>query len=365
MKYTITGTLKCVSPLHITKPGSAYYDPTTRTVGQKKTGEAKPVSLQQTMQLLLPEPRVSDERIDLTQSVPVIPANLLAGAIRRAAVSAVMDDKIRPSGERVAFTTYSGMVSGTHTTSPSSLPIDLNFLRDATSNLFLGIFGGGVRMVEANRRTATAYPVCELAATLGLIPASGEKEMLPLGKEYLLTEKIHFRRADDLMDFSRHVEAGASIAEYEGKILERAQTLAEGQTRRAEQRKAEQAGESFERTAKSNLDGLTYLEYVIPGTEFHFSTSIDTATVGLAGLGLYLRAIQNFVANGQVGGWGRNGFGQFTATLHLVDPDTGSREEICAGSKFSAFGPIAKEAHQAWTDAQLTAADLDRVYVLE
>lgn len=362
--------LTTTSPLHIASGEQGYRaDPTkpyaVRDTRDNATGTF-PVTTVFKMRVPVPPQNEAGEYDGEAASrggtirIPAISPNNLRGRLRRMGARAVFE-AIQARGQKISLDTYHGMMCGAVTAQPSG-SLTVSEAMTAGRHPFLGVFGGGPRLVQSAHTTTTLYPVTPQVLDLGLVPrihadrSVGEK----VGD---LTQIIYFRRCDDALMFSDSYTQ--IIVEDYAKSVEVWQDLLEG---RARKKKSAEASEDEQK--KMSLQGFSAIEVVPPNVTFSGILTLDDDLVGKIGWGLYLDAIRRFGVGQRLGGWSRNGFGGFTLTASLIGSN-GRRQSLFApgenGCELATSDPEIKDALAAWADyaAKIEAGELEEFYRLE
>ena len=148
-----TGFIKTVSPLHITAPSNARYDleKLSKVYGDAKSCPGSiPCTSIQTMaipELFTKENEAGEKTVSHgLKDYPVIAANNLAGPIRRK-IANVYLKTLRENGQQVNLGAYSAITCGAVTGSPDGTPVSYEDYKKAVDHPFLGLLGGGPRMI--------------------------------------------------------------------------------------------------------------------------------------------------------------------------------------------------------------------------
>ena len=104
---------------------------------------------------------------DLTQ-VPFFPANGTRGGLRRKAAARVM--KYLTAQARVPSSLYLGLTCGAATGSPDSTALSVEELLRARQNVYMGMFGGGARLLSSAYKVSDLNPVLDLTVKAGMVP---------------------------------------------------------------------------------------------------------------------------------------------------------------------------------------------------
>ena len=323
--YTIEGILKLTAPLHVATPGERYVTLDTLYVTHKKPDEQTeytgitattvyPVAVteEDKLEVGLPIPAkdgTGETKKDYrSPEVPVFPANDLRGRLRRLAAELIFD-KLQARGQKISLETYHGMICGAVTGQPTP-GLDFDLAIKSGVHPFLGLFGGGPRLVRSSLQISSAWAITSTTLKAGVVPNRYESDRVT--DDWRLLKPLFFRRVDDALEFCSGT-ASLTVQNYSESI---ARWLKDEGSQSAD------GGTEMVRS-KLQIRRFSAIQYVVPGTRFHFDARIDTSRTGLASLGLLIHALARFATKQCIGGWVRNGFGRFETGLSLVLPDGG------------------------------------------
>ena len=334
-KIIVTGFLQTLSPLHIAAPSSARVDSET---GQLSYDEKKtPCSTIQKMKLAVPIKVVRENVEDkiFTPSVPVIAANNLSGRIRRRVGTEFLNAlSTKATPETVSISTYSAIMSGAATGNPDGTPVSYDEYKRAKEHVFLGLMGGGPRMMERRARTHNSLAYCTTSKDLlddSRIPfdqiyqegwfVTKQANFVELNASDL-TQIWTYRRNDDLRDLVNISHASEQITDFVASYNERQAKIIEEKN---------QKGES-----KTSTFTFQALEFVQPGVSFPLVFVLDDISDEQAGL--WFRGFDAFCKEERLGGLSRNGFGEFHIqhgrVAVFVDGELESSEDLADESGF-------------------------------
>ncbi|WP_265283437.1 type IV CRISPR-associated protein Csf2 [Verminephrobacter aporrectodeae] len=345
--YRIHAFLQTLSPLHITSPESARMKIEDSTVVY---GESVGIPLNQVQ-------RINVQGLGgATRAIPVIAANNLMGRMRRHGATKVLD-ALRRKGEKVAMSTYSALQCGAATGKPDGRDVLFTEYREASNHPYIGLFGGGPRMMRRNVRCFNAVPYMECSEI-----------MFGRNKHPHLDDEIHkasdarkltqcwiLNRNDDLRELINLSQAQASITDFEKEITKRQEAILADSKGKAE------SGESSTRHTTRSFSSF---EFVIPGV--YFPLCFELMNVDDAQVGLFLLAFDSFAATERLGGHARNGMGQFSITDVMITDDGGNAlaKDLFSESRLNSGDPFVQRFLQAWSVAseKMSGAELDRLF---
>lgn len=264
------------------------------------------------------------------QRIPYFPGNDLRGRLRRKAAKIVLDQLLL-NGSKVTPQLYAGLNAGANSAQPDSSPDTIEEVLRARQNVYMGLFGGGARLLRSRFSANDLVPILADTVALNIVPAqyveNDGQNFLPVrntatGQKategWQLIQRTQVLRVDDVTrvlsptDMERYIEnAAAVVAEIQ------ATNLAAKVARKASKADAE-AGKISARdvTKKIDIGNIATFQSIIAGTPLF--TKIGFADdASDAHVGLLLLSLRDLVADQALGGWSRIGLGQYTANLSL------------------------------------------------
>jgi CRISPR type IV-associated protein Csf2 len=302
---TIDVTLKLTSPLHLAYPGNAEKDREGRNVSRtfKKT-------------VLVGGTPVG---------VPCVPGNGLRGALRRKAAARLMSH-LCEGDQSIPADLYLGLTCGASSGSPDSTPLSVEELLRARQNIYMGVFGGGARLLQSTYRVSDINPVLKDTLEAGVVPTFCADYVQPKARRepgadaqfvrpWELLDLFNPIRKDDVVKVARVAElraaVGASaVAEYQATVA-----------RLNAERKAESTG-------KETVANLMQIEALCAGTPMHFRIDLRFAPPELTEkyIGMLLLCLSDLFNENALGGWCRAGMGQYRVDTLRVSAE-GNRQE--------------------------------------
>lgn len=306
-KVLIDGLFQLKTPLHISDPNSARWDPEEKSFVYG--GRGFPCTLTRTQSFFTPAH--ATERNEGFFSLPVLPAQGLRGRLRRCAAAELEDYVTTQLDEKLHLETYLALHTGAITGNPSGESPAMAEVRKTRQHPFVGLFGGGPNLVPGNLRVAAGVPCVDaLVHDLGMIPEDVcDFEPLSIKNGWRLMQVVPLVRNDDLLQ-GRDTRAKDVIEDYNEQLL----GLLDQQMDR---KKKKSEGEK----STMGLQALNFYQVVIPGTAFYCRFEVNGTK---AQAGLLLHALKRLVIdeNG-LGGKGALGLGQFGHSLRIhIDGQT-------------------------------------------
>jgi len=334
MKLTLKAVLKTTSPMHITGAGSYRFNPATGYVVPETTENARDMTPCTPIQRMWV--------IGESGPVPVIPANNIAGRLRRHAAELVLK-AIVAKGEKVSLQAYSSLMCGAVGSAPDSRDLSYAEYKKSSEHVYLGLFGGGPRMLPRKVRVLNGVPFRDK------VISAMENQMHPEASKYLQNAPITMawtcRRNDDLMELVNVPLQESSIDNYVEEIQKRQTTIME---------------EKSKERSKTSTFSFSSLEFILPGTHFNMGFELDVNNAAQAGL--FLMALDSFVSKERIGGKSVNGFGAFLLKDVILTDENGKESTIFTGDRLNQLDPMVKPYLDAWAAA---AGNIDAAAIEE
>ena len=327
----IEGILRLLSPMHCA------------TVGD--SGGEKNVTLTQKQSLITKTGK---------RTFPIFPGNDLRGRLRRKAAALVLDHIVITGKVKVDL--YAGLMAGAITASPESDLTGEEALR-ARDKVYMGLFGGGTRLLRSRFSTNDLVPVLTDTIDAGIVPSHFGDDWVPTGftsngvvanlQGFGITDKRTSFRLDDVgrvnsvNDMEQYIEnVLVSVGQKQGETLS-------GRKERKDSKAAAKAGEikATEVAGKKDLSNMFTVESIMRGTPMYCLIDLQNDASD-AHVGLLLLALQALVREQALGGWIRTGFGRYSANLLLTR--NGQRYQIFADGQDSADATLTAEVHAAF-----------------
>jgi len=304
--------------------------------------------------------------------VPFFPANDLRGRLRRKAARLVME-ALSSSG-KISRELYSGLTCGAMDASPESDNSIEEIVR-ARGNLYMGVFGGGKRMLRSRFGVADLVPVVAATVDAGMVPKAlaerTESTFTPMTSRdgaladvqgfELLYNRNGFKR-DDAFSVARPEELEAYVDNVLVDLTRYQESVVAGRKERAED-KAKDASEK-QGVKKTDVANWYTVQAIAPGTPMYFRLDMDDALTS-AQVGILLQSLLDLMNEQALGGWSRCGFGRYAADLTLVR-DGGRIPLLVAGDNGAySLTPATAEYIEAMREelAQQTAAELSAFFM--
>lgn len=300
MKTVIEGILRCVTPLHHASVATRnqHGDNITRTTAQNVFHHG------------------------LREEIPYFKATALRGGLRRAAARIVLNRLV--TDQKVSRGLFAGMMTGAESGQPDKAPISVEEVIRAKDNIFIGLFGGGARVMRSRYRPIDMMPVIPTTVDIGMVPmryADGADACMINARGRDLVNIYAFVSGDDVArvtninDINAYIENSVeAVAEYQASVLKNLQS-----------RKVEKTDKTLpdnEKTKKIDKSNLLRFEAIAPGVPLYFRLELDDG-VTPAQIGLMCQSLADLINEQEFGGWIRAGCGRVTPDLTIsVDGKT-------------------------------------------
>jgi CRISPR type IV-associated protein Csf2 len=295
-------------------------------------------------------------------NVPYFPANGLRGRFRRYIAKRAIDAMVSTQGQ-LSLETHIALQSGSSHTQPDKANSSIEELVRASEHIYMGVFGGGSRMLESRYAVSDIHPILNSTVENGVVQAPFalvqeiiEKQNFGIDGDvkqlqpYQIVERRSFIKVDDIsrgnniVDVTQNVEGGESaIADY-----------LEGVSKNQQERKTQKSkGEDVAK--KLTLGNILGVESICAGVDMHFRIDVSPDLTE-AQVGALLVALEDLANVNYLGGWGRTGFGRFKisaihADLPALDISETIVDELYQGEHFSfdytSLSSLTAEAHEA------------------
>ena len=305
----IEGIIRLTTPLHCANPD--------QSVWSDKSNDNRTPTMQ--MRLVTPEGMLV---------IPYFPGNDLRGRLRRKAAALVLDHVTLQ--KKVSVELYGGLSCGAISASPES-DVTVDEVLRARENVYMGLFGGGTRLLRSRYRVSDMVPVLASTIAAGMVPQQyGENdhgffiptyrtESGPKAVEgWQLLQMTQNLRIDDVGSAARPDELLSYIDDLGSVVKHQTDTL-DAQMKRKADKAAVKAGamKATEVVGKTGVRNIFSYQTIMAGTPMYFDLDF-TDDVSDAHVGFMLLALQSLVREQALGGWGRAGRGRYTADLSLI-----------------------------------------------
>ena len=327
----IEGIFRLLSPLHCASVGD--------------TGSEKNVMLTQKQSLITRTGK---------RTFPIFPSNDMRGRLRRKAAALVLDHIVIAGKVKVDL--YAGLMAGAITASPESDLTVEEALR-ARDNVYMGLFGGGTRLLRSRFSTNDLVPVLADTIEARIVPAHFCEDWLPTGfigdgvvgplTGFGITDKRTSFRIDDVARVTNINEMEQYIENVLVSVAKKQEETLSGRKVRKDSKTAAKAGDikTADIAGKKDIANMFAVESIMRGTPMYCLIDLQNDALD-AHVGLLLLALQALVREQALGGWIRIGFGRYSAELVLTR--NGQRYQVFALGQDAANATLSAEVHTAF-----------------
>lgn len=261
-----------------------------------------------------------------TKDVPVVPGNTMRNLLRRTMLEQIVLPQIK-GNSMLSIQAYAGAFSGTASSKPEGVPASMSETVTIRNHPFLGLFGGGPRMIQGRMKVDNLYPIHR--DCLRIIGDGYEEDMVS-GK---ITDLVWLRRVDPITkiteeDAAEVIQGGVDTAVQ--WVVDMLAASDANKTKRTAKKEELTESADAEEIAKG-LGTFNAHEVVIPGVDWVLQINIDNPTP--AQQGMILHAIAKMPELSLAGGHAK-GYGRFKIKDVIVDGqpcwvnDTYSDDEV-------------------------------------
>lgn len=286
----IEGIFRLSTPLHCAMPGDKEKDATPTT----------------------PTMKIYINNGEKRDTMPYFPGNDLRGRLRRKAAAIVMG-AMTSDKSKLPLELYAGLSFAAIDNQPGTNELTVEEAVRAASNVYMGAFGGGKRLLRSRFSVQDLVPVTQSTLAAGIVPPKWEvlNENLskPVDEAWKLCAHLNMTHVDDVMrvlrpeEMERFIEnTQDAVAAYQEK--NRSNTA----TRKLEKK---EGVSDDERTKKTGVSNMFKIEVIQPGTPMYFRMDFQDGMTD-AQIGLMLMSLNELVNEQALGGWTRIGLGKYT-----------------------------------------------------
>ncbi|MFK4136681.1 type IV CRISPR-associated protein Csf2 [Pseudomonas luteola] len=297
--------LRNLTPVHSSAPGKN----TISIDGAVNTPNGMPFTRMRTMRV----PVQTEDGILRTQHVPCIPSNTMRNALRRSMLNFTVFEQMRGHAT-LEIGAYAAACTGNASGNPEGVAASFDETMSIRNNVFLGLFGGGPRMIEGKLSVGTLFPIIKDTAR---IIGNGFEERMVGGH---ILDTVWVRRVDPIERISTDApeklisNGHSAIAEWSIKNMDIKSKASEKRSKTAK-------GEPSEEPAGNNARGLNAFnahEVVIAGIDWLLNVNLQSPTQ--AQTGLVLKGLADIQGTKmQIGGGHAKDYGRFQIQDVTID----------------------------------------------
>jgi CRISPR type IV-associated protein Csf2 len=364
---TVTGYLLATTPWHVAEGAEGNLTRTMRLALIAGAGSQE---------------EGAQEQPPVSSLVPFVPSNSIRGRLRRHCLGIVLES-LSAREQTIKLPTFQMLANGGMLGGGDMGTLTVGEVVRARKHVFVGLWGGGPRMLASAVTTHDLLPVCQETIAAGLVPqpllrfapvrmvtsSTGAVATERLRAYQLVTRRM-FKRNDDLMRMSADTthalsvlgsDAEDKVAAYQVEQLGLNTARAEAKTANAGRNARTLTDEEQEALKKRTLTNYLELETISPGSVWPMHIELGDH-VTPAQIGLVARALERFVEAQGIGSGSRKGYGGFQAYLRFdrFDEKIATLHfDAATGRHQLAFTDDSYDAALRDALMQLNGADLD------
>jgi CRISPR type IV-associated protein Csf2 len=254
--------------------------------------------------------------------MPYFPANDLRGRMRRKAASRIMAEW-KKKGQAISEALYLGLTCGASSGNPEN-DKTVEEVSRANSNVYMGIFGGGTRMLRSGYRVQDLDVISQSNIDAGVVPSAlgdateggfvpmeyKDGQAQPIREGYKLLHTYNVLRVDDIMRAMRPEELEGIIAGGKEAIARyQADIFGARNTGKAAKAAEKETGVKAEKVARVQVENMQSFKAVAPGTPMYFRLDMND-TLTQSQVGLLILCLKDLIEEGEFGGYVRCGLGK-------------------------------------------------------
>jgi len=319
------------TPVFSAAPGSAAVD-----INGNLVNEGFPLIRARTLSVVADE----GDGVLKARRLPVVPGNSMRNLLRRIMLKHIIEPSLKDRVQ-VSIGAYAGMYAGNASGNPDGVAATFDEIVAVRNHPFLGLFGGGPRMMQGRLMVDTLYPIHTHAQRI--IGEGFEDRMI--GDR--IVDLVWTRRVDPVTKLNDTEDTGI-IKDGVKAANDWIRALAEGSAAKADKKKAKkaeatEAGDGDTEKAARGLNGFNAHEVVIPGVSWVWRINADNPTE--AQIGLILAALSKLPLERLAGG-GNKDYGRV-----VVDDIRLNGNSVWGG------GQLNEQSVTAYMDALAEAMD--------
>lgn len=320
----ITVVLRNETPIH----SSAPIKSTISTDGVIGAPNGIPFTRMRTLRVVVESP----DGLLRTEHLPCVPGNSMRNLLRRSALNTIFG-QLRGHAS-LDIGAYAAACTGSASGNPEGVRAGFDETVSIRKHVFLGLFGGGPRMIKGRLSVDSMYPIVKQASRL---IGEGYEERMISGP---ILDVVWMRRVDPIETID--VEEDAALIKDAPSAIT-AWSVNNEKNRSKARRKGKDA-ESEEGADARGLNAFNAHEVVVPGVDWVWNIHLDNPTE--AQVGLVLKAIHDIAKNRmQIAGGHAKDYGKVSIQDISID-----------GS--SVWGPLVpRSSFESYLDALAEALD--------
>lgn len=287
-------------------------------------------------------------------SLPVVPGGTMRNLLRRAMLMHVIEPALRAKEAQLGIGAYAAAYAGNSSGNPDGIPSSFDEVVSMRAHPFIGLFGGGPRMLEGRLMVDSLYPVHQNALRV-------------IGSDYInecikgdILQIVWARRVDPLLQLGSADDAEVIVGGVQAVNSWITDLMAATKAKKGKSKKADEANAESGDDSARGLKAFNAHEVVIPGVSWLLRINVDRPSD--AQVGLILLALSK-LSELRIAGGHAKGYGEFQVDAVRMDGqpiwDCGSFSgegldrywdaisealDAMSGAEFEQFAASAKEA---------------------
>ena len=330
--------IRNITPIFSAAPGS-YYVSLNGTINPPQGASRFPLTRARTMTVVAE----TGDGVAKGVPLPIVPGNTMRNLLRRTMLKDVIEPALRDKSAQLSIGAYATAYAGNSSGNPDGVPSSFDEIVTMRAHPFLGLFGGGPRMLQGRLMVDSLYPIHQFSQRI-------------IGSDYIndsikggITEIVWTRRNDPILqlgspDDAAVIEGGAQAAnDWITSLL--------ATTKAKKGKAAKQADEAAE-SSDDNGRGLKAFnahEVVIAGVKWLWRINVDRPSE--AQIGLILLAL-NKLANQRIAGGHAKDYGRFVIEDVILDGESVWTPSGVSGQATEQFFDAIAEALDGMTSSE-------------
>ena len=274
------------------------------------------------------------------ENLPIVPGGTMRNLLRRAMLKHVVEPALRAKEAQLGIGAYAATYAGNSSGNPDGVPSAFDEVVSMRAHPFIGLFGGGPRMLEGRLMVDSLYPIHQHA--LRVIGSDYINESLK-GR---ITQIVWARRVDPILQLGSAEDASViagGVAAVNGWISD---LMASTKAKKGKGKKGEEAATEAVEDSARGLKAFNAHEVVIPGVSWLWRISVDNPSD--AQVGLILLALSKLNSLRIAGGHAK-GYGEFEIDAVRMDGESIWSCGSVAGEGLGRYWDAVSEALDAMT----------------
>lgn len=242
-------------------------------------------------------------------SIPVVPGNTMRSLLRRTMLKDVIEPALCEKSAQLSIGAYVTAYAGNSSGNPDGVPSSFDEVVKMRAHPFLGLFGGGPRMLQGRLMIDSLYPIHQSALRI-------------IGSDYIndsingpITDFIWARRTDPVLQMGSAEDADVIVDGTQAANDWITNVLGASKKKAKAGKKTDDSAEESDDNARG-LKAFNAHEVVIPGVKWLWRINVDRPTD--AQVGLILLAINKLTSQRIAGGHAKD-YGRFVIDSVSLD----------------------------------------------